>query len=641
MDICLLRGKRLVSMYVDNYCGLEKVFFNFDLLKQYRRSDSKDNRNGDNEISCIKNSSNKYEGFWSIEKCLPEDKNVMSLTLMIGKNGSGKTTLMRLAVKWISQLAIGCFPSEKGAIIVDTGDGQDAIIAFSNTEDNSEDYYFYGGNAQKNSGVHVVSDKSKIIELLKNVGILYYTETMTDLGLDTLLPINQRKQILESVLTDASEMNEQVEIFSNLQNGMNPINAMRNKELRHMLRVWKVFGIKELRSKYVRISIKGINMVSAQDPVDWNRELQRYGLNTDSIVRDLEETLKDITGILENKIQQWGLLWLLFGVLELGLKNAKASSDKLFSEKCNNAVSTLSVFLRGVEFDNHFWEGMFKDIYGLFPEENECPKIDYKSIIYYLMSPDLNDEDLQKNGWVLELNTSDTKIDYWYQLLNQLSTETINNLLYDRFTFDLSFQSSGERNWSGLLASLAECLEKRKEYIFCFLDEPDNSFHPAWKRTLVNDLIEKYKELPQKVQLFVSSHSPIILSDAPRDAAILFDLEDKNKNAKRNKKEIKSPDYNPFGQQIYTLYYDSFFMKEGVVGKFASKKIKTIDKALENIKKRLNMAIDANTVSTIENELEACKRVIELVDEPLVGGTLRLKYNWCRKELAAKKNLEK
>lgn len=81
------------------------------------------------------------------------------------------------------------------------------------------------------------------------------------------------------------------------------------------------------------------------------------------------------------------------------------------------------------------------------------------------------------------------------------------------------------------------------------------------------------------VQIIVSSHSPVILSDFPRDNIIYL----KKPNDQKTSVIDSSSDHNQsFGANIYTLFNDAFFMSNGVVGEFAKNKILEVYKELTN-----------------------------------------------------------
>lgn len=117
--------------------------------------------------------------------------------------------------------------------------------------------------------------------------------------------------------------------------------------------------------------------------------------------------------------------------------------------------------------------------------------------------------------------------------------------------------------------------------IILLLDEPENSFHPEWQRLFLSNLLHFLnKTTPHHTfQIIVASHSPIIISDFPKDNIIFLDKNEKDGTCKVV--ESISRD-NTFGANIHTLYRNSFFIDGLPIGEFAKKKINKLFDELEN-----------------------------------------------------------
>ena len=90
-------------------------------------------------------------------------------------------------------------------------------------------------------------------------------------------------------------------------------------------------------------------------------------------------------------------------------------------------------------------------------------------------------------------------------------------------------------------------------------------------------LIEFFsKNFTQNIHIILTSHSPFIISDLPKENVIFLE---------------KGEQLNPFedgkqtfGANIHTLLSHGFFMKEGLMGEFAKEKIQSIINYYEEIK---------------------------------------------------------
>lgn len=140
--------------------------------------------------------------------------------------------------------------------------------------------------------------------------------------------------------------------------------------------------------------------------------------------------------------------------------------------------------------------------------------------------------------------------------------------------------SSGERALLNLMSRLyfssqiGEYLPNSgfmwKENILLLIDEIDAYLHPEWQRQIIYDLISTIHDLFPKnyFQIIFTSHSPIVLSDIPRENSIFLKIDANNRIVQVKRGE------QTFGANIYSLYKDAFFLNNGTaMGKFAQEKI--------------------------------------------------------------------
>jgi predicted ATPase len=153
----------------------------------------------------------------------------------------------------------------------------------------------------------------------------------------------------------------------------------------------------------------------------------------------------------------------------------------------------------------------------------------------------------------------------------------------NREYFDLSF---GERKlFTEMLMIFNEIKESKNKDILIVLDEPDLTLHPDWQKKYINEMIKLLSNFPKKkFHLIITSHSPFILSDIPKENVIFLekykedDEEVKNENQKvANCKNVtKDINIRTFGANIHTLLSNGFFMSDGLMGEFAKEKINEI-----------------------------------------------------------------
>ena len=160
--------------------------------------------------------------------------------------------------------------------------------------------------------------------------------------------------------------------------------------------------------------------------------------------------------------------------------------------------------------------------------------------------------------------------------------------------------------------------EKDKCNILLF-DEIELYLHPNWQKRILKIILDFIKEigLSKKLHIIITSHSPFILSDLPKENVIFLE----------NGKQV-DVDINPFGANIHTLLSHGFFMKDGLMGEFAKSKIDDVIKYLNNDKK--------STITTDED----AQNIINIIGEPIIKRELqRMLKN--KMELSNKTEIDK
>ncbi|NVN97186.1 AAA family ATPase [Candidatus Nomurabacteria bacterium] len=158
--------------------------------------------------------------------------------------------------------------------------------------------------------------------------------------------------------------------------------------------------------------------------------------------------------------------------------------------------------------------------------------------------------------------------------------------------------------------------------ILILIDEGESHFHPKWQKYyikwLTDFLIQYFNDC--KIQIIITSNSPLILSDLSSENVIYIkrDDEGKSKKTKLNKFPLT------FGANIHTLFTDSFFINDGLVGEFAKEKILDAIKYLKN--NSSNIGSESKVVSE-EWTKEKIKSFIKIIGEPLIADRLQKLYD--------------
>ncbi len=188
------------------------------------------------------------------------------------------------------------------------------------------------------------------------------------------------------------------------------------------------------------------------------------------------------------------------------------------------------------------------------------------------------------------------------------------------FFFRWSQMSAGENALLTLLSRIFSIPEynniDENKTIWLFIDEGELYFHPEWQRNFFADI---HKYLPKffsknKIQLSLTTHSPFILSDLPKENVLLLKKDDSGAGCQVvDNKDIPET----FGANIHELLAHSFFMSN-TTGDFAVQKINDIIKYIKNEEQ-----------STIQDDKDA-QKLINIIGEPIIKNKLQTMLNQMR-----------
>ncbi len=133
--------------------------------------------------------------------------------------------------------------------------------------------------------------------------------------------------------------------------------------------------------------------------------------------------------------------------------------------------------------------------------------------------------------------------------------------------------SSGEYSFLNLFGRVFECsLNNLESNILLIFDEVDLGLHPEWQRRWVSTVLPIISDIfkDRYIQVIITTHSPIMLSDVFSENVIKL-----RKDRFGNRKEISDKTVFTFGQNIHTIFKDTFFL-DSIKGKFAVDKINEV-----------------------------------------------------------------
>ena len=144
-----------------------------------------------------------------------------------------------------------------------------------------------------------------------------------------------------------------------------------------------------------------------------------------------------------------------------------------------------------------------------------------------------------------------------------------------------------------------------EENAIIMYDEAEMSLHPEWQKKYIKSLLNFINICfnGTHIQLILATHSPIMLSDILKQDVIFFKQDDNGISIVDSNDNHKQT----FGTNIFDLYNDTFFLKDGAVGAYADKKIielidmikQNANKNSEKIEKMITLLGDETLKSSI------------------------------------------
>lgn len=142
--------------------------------------------------------------------------------------------------------------------------------------------------------------------------------------------------------------------------------------------------------------------------------------------------------------------------------------------------------------------------------------------------------------------------------------------------------------------------------ILLMIDEADMTLHPEWQRKFLAGLTaflpKLYPEI-KDIQIILTTHSPLMLGDIPSQCVTYFS-KDENGEVTSDTSGTRFT----FGQNIYLLLKDSFYLEDSALGPIAQRKLQAVIEQLKAIPEKADdlpaEAINAhlNTLDKIQHE---------------------------------------
>jgi len=162
--------------------------------------------------------------------------------------------------------------------------------------------------------------------------------------------------------------------------------------------------------------------------------------------------------------------------------------------------------------------------------------------------------------------------------------------------------------------------EKKVKSMVVLLDEFEVGLHPNWQKKAINYIVAFLQGIDGiDFNLIMTSHSPFILSNLPKENVIFLE---------NGEQKYPFKDQQTFGANIHTLLSDGFFMSDGLMGEFAKGKIEEIKKFYDFIQKfqtriNLNDKIKKRIKQYYLKRKEKFEHIQSIIGEPFLQTVIK------------------
>ena len=610
-------------IWFKDYRGFKNQGINFSSEYEFKY-DPDDGKYG--SVSFKDNRSEYIEGFFG--------KNI-DVTAIVGQNGIGKTSLLRffLSLKTPDKLRIEC------AIIFEI----DAIFYITIKIKGKEKITFeITKNKFGSSNKLILGDAHKNSFAFKNhIRYIYLTE---------MFNMNQytASEFGEDDLSFASVLYNQTTNGNEEKHVDNPVTRYI-----HRINEWQLAFLSNGREYVEQFKIRFPQYLNIEPSYDENAFNDFY-VNAHNVGKKMSSDQLDRTKNDANK----------FCKTFLKNKNSKKITleDKYASAIFMNIFSTL----KGYDSSKAYY--LYKMIMNnnMFQNESSAWKTVYKLLKTINKNNQTLNKNAAKNDSLIEIPIKVKEyiafMEYFQMFIPNKRGKTTKpkdikiptektELIYTFFekykqcvqTVDfLSFSwglSSGETLLLNQFGKLMYLLKKNPNGSFylpedqssnvsakntvIMLDEAEVAFHPEWQRIYFKQFLKFVEKNIAKsgthVQIIIATHSPIMLSDIPRQNTLLLKKDDAGKIIPVKCEECKET----FAANIFSLYQNSFFIDDTGIGAFAKNMLEDIVKAIHKNDQKKTKVNDTKLMECGDKEL---MKYIETVGDVYLRAKLKQEF---------------
>lgn len=577
------------------------------------------------ELSLKKGNDGYIESFFG--------KNI-DLTAVVGQNGVGKTLLLRFFLK----LSAGK--------IIDA----DCVIVCEKDSKFWAGRYFAKNNYTMCKTLHIenlssIEDEILVHELQRfpfrsDIRFVYMTEMFNvyqysseiagtdDLSFASVLYEqteygDAEKHLENPILRYIHRLNDwQLDFISNGRDYVEKFNVSYPKSVTISLS----YDNMAFSNLYIRLNCKDEEILSVRKKEELEGEARNYLNSFLNIDKSMRRTLKDEYAI--------AILMTIISSLRFFMNYYKDEGKVLFdlinqinhNKKSYNAWDTVFELLEQIKQNNEKNTLYFTSSHHNKKEFSNSISVNaerYMMFMEYFNSFLSDHSEYQINSENYTISIPTDKMNIIQDFINAYK-KCVRIVDFVSFSWGLS---SGENLLLNQFGKIMHILNKKsngKYYLpvdennidqkatnaVILLDEAEVAFHPEWQRIYLASFLkfieDNISNQGTHVQIILATHSPIILSDIPKQNTVFL-----NKD-KTTKHSYVVDSKETFASNIFSLYQNAFFLDESGIGAFAENKL------CELVRKIHNLYSKGQNNNSIQKVKDIIRNEIKCIGDPYI-----------------------
>jgi predicted ATPase len=533
--------------------------------------------------------------------------NITDINIIGGENGIGKTTLLRRLAQLIS------FPEDDNH-----AERYDYLMIYQQDDETIRivNLLTRGVNYKTDQSILSMIEAGKRSEHLTSAKSIIYYSPFLDFNLLDVYTRDKEYPVIDisqtNILLQDMEDNEDLhdtrhDLFAHkIRNMTRQLSMVKNKEL--------ALQIPFELPKTVDIKFNRLNFNSDDIPITGKMIFNKLN----------DKCAEQLRGYPENKLHDVTYSKLVFLRNLLSLYFLSVTSDK--SQQALRDNYSRSITAEIDSFDDDQPEKLIRLIRRFFRLESHFNAGIYNELIKIVLKGLENQHsslyiDRPTDNAHLRVTLSSSIVTKLLAVLearppNKFYHQFTSPHLFKFISMEWSNLSSGEKGFLDIFSRLEVArkqLIKGKDTVFIMLDEGEVGFHPSWQMNYIwylkEFLSKSFKGF--NIQILLATHSPLVLSDLPKERVHLF------RKVKVEKKLLseKMETFGTLAQNVSVLLTQDFFVNDTLIGTMARHYIDDIIKRMNGNSGR-QLAPDYNIIADIEQ-----------IDEPVIRKLLLNELN--------------